>query len=225
LDDDTIDAGAIQVATTVHPSFFFGTSNKTYASATKFYVESLKLPSQLILKNYTGVTKTTGDELYYGTFYLALANNAVTRLTQGQYSVAIYVTYNSVRVASKKFTFSITDLSPDGSFYTLTIENDTWSYDGDTGSIISASNSPVTVNKITGGTINPQSFNFRTSLTYSGLEVLIPSGLTTSGTSIVRASSYNANGYNIRLYYNGLLCDSEHIDCVKNGATGATSTA
>ena len=200
-------------------------------NSASFYIESCELPDQLIIKDKNGaqVTVDSGFAVPSGMFYLAPIGG-VTSLTKGNYSVTVTAAYDGVSVAQKTFTFSVTDLSPDGSFYTLNILNDTWFYDGDTGSIINTSNSNVSVSKITGGTTYFQSFNFRKNDTFtrSGLEVLIPSDLNTSGNYIVRApqyNEYNASGYDIRLYYDGKLCDSEHIDCIKNGATGPSATA
>jgi hypothetical protein len=85
----------------------------------------------LVIKNNNGVTiSTSGTELPNGTLYLA-PNGTIASINMGNFKVQIYAEYNGNQVATKTFTFSVTDLNPDGVVYKLNIENDSWTYTGD----------------------------------------------------------------------------------------------
>lgn len=136
-------------------------------------------------------------------------------------------------------------LSIDGYFYRLVIQNDSQSYKSD-GTPNNNSNPIISVHKIKDGkseqiTENIKLINDTINLSEgSGITLVIPNGLKgtyVDGNSTVSIDYSNPNklpitlenvdykqgGYDIALYYDKELLDAEHIDCVKDGKDASIS--
>lgn len=173
-----------------------------------------------------GFELSTVEDGLNGVFTVLTENNkyylhttATTNIELGSYYYTIIAKIDNKEVARKRFNFQVSDISPDGSMYSLNITNDSWSYDGDTGNVVSIENSVITVNKITNGI--PTSVGFVVNpedTTNAGLNVRHSF---TEETDIITPKAYNVSGYDIQLFYNDVILDSEHIDCIKNGKTGS----
>jgi hypothetical protein len=124
------------------------------------------------------------------------------------------------------------NISADGSFYKLSITNDIVNYDSEGNSLsdsnivisaykISSDGTSTKENIISKGTSSPNSSNglyvkFDNS-SLDDIASLSNGEITISRTSI----PYNANGYDVTLYNGNFYADGpEHIDCIKDGASG-----
>jgi len=62
----------------------------------------------------------------------------------------------------------------------------------------------------------------------TGLVVVYPadlSGLVDAYSPLISPrSKFSVNGWDLVLYYNNVIVDSEHIDCIKNGRSGRDGT-
>ena len=165
-----------------------------------------------------------------------------SNFVEGQYYFIVSAAINNSIVAQKKIAFIVKNISIDGSFYRLVIQNDSQSYKSD-GTPNNNSNPIISVHKIKDGkseqiTEDIKLINDTTNLSEdSGITLVIPNGLKgtyVDGNSTVSIDYSNPNklpitlknvayeqgGYDIALYYDEELLDAEHIDCVKDGKDG-----
>ena len=218
IDEQTVDAASLAVATANQMTVYEGVVDIT--SRCTFGVTSSSLPTGLSVSN-------NGRD-----FKLVPNSDIRGILDEGNYSYTVTAYIDDVPVAVKMFKFIVRNITADGVVFKLNITNDTWQYDGDTGASITTQRSSVSVSSIASGTSQQESFTMISSsdsIPTTGLVVVYPVTLSslvdTSSKLITPYGEFTGNGWDLQLYYNAVLVDSEHIGCVKNGATGATPTA
>ena len=235
LDDQSTDKDIIRVAAAGNLELKYGTQTINNA---RYYIGDHNLPNHLV-----PITNGNSFNLEYNTGY-----TAPDKFNTGQYHFTIRAKLNandSSYVAQKQFNVIIKDISIDGSFYKLVIENDSQSYDGNKNSY--NNNAPIVhVQKISKSKEdNKISISEETNISITteiidsenpgnpeniskGLVLYIPESLftvesTTKYDSPIELNNvtYQKGGYDIVLYYyNGEkleLLGYEHIDCVKDG--------
>lgn len=231
LDDNTVSDDAIRMVTETNITLKYGTSDVD-SSVTPYTIklDAKNLPDELILKDLNDITvSTTGSDITGGGFYLATTGNpSPSILTLGDaYYVKVKAMVGNTWAAAKTFGLKIKNMNATGTVYRLNITNDSWSYESDNSIAGSAATSVLTVNAYTNGEPEAQSFTVeKTAGTPSAdgfvlASTIFPNTTSTAASSYtLTQSTYASNGYDVRLYYNRDLVDSEHIDCVKNGAQG-----
>lgn len=244
LDDQSTDRDIISVAAAGNLELKYGT--QTIDDAWYDVVDDdHNLPNHLVPK----IKNRNSFNLEYDTGY-----TAPDKFNTGQYHFTIRAKLtndsSAPYVAQKQFNVIIKDISVDGSFYKLVIENDSQSYDGNKNSYnnnvpivhvqkISKKDNKISISEetninITTEIIDPENPGNPENIS-KGLVLYIPEGLFTTVESTTKYNSpielnnvtYQKGGYDIVLYYyNGEkleLLGYEHIDCVKDGKDSSTS--
>jgi hypothetical protein len=175
--------------------------------------------------------KTTTDSEFsdYKCYEIYPTASIGVTLTPGNYYYDVVITHEADPVGTKRFKLYIdANISTDGSFYKLSVTNDIVNYNSE-GNSLSDSNIVISAYKISldGTSENVPLFNDSSKLhvVAPGLTcVTNPSNLSGGVITFQRNSTnipYNANGYDVTLYNGNFYADGpEHIDCIKDGASG-----
>lgn len=242
IDDQTTNADALKTATNNVLTVWKGNTDIT--DQCDYEVVSLSLPSNMRL--YTLYPGTQNAQNIYninsscGNTNFLQPYGSPTKFTSGNYYYDIKVTHNNTVIGTKRFKLYIdANVSTDGSFYKLSIENDTVGYTSE-GVRLDASTYPIihayritndgtseevsiTPIKSIGGTSSLSNNKLYVTVGNELWDALFNGGETYGGVKLSRSEylQYSSAGYDITLYKGENYVDGpEHIDCRKDGKDG-----